>query len=237
MFQEQNSKAMSKTFNIYCDESTHLPNDGHPHMILGYVSIAANQMKLAKEQIKAIKAKHNYEGELKWTNVHEATLQMYVEIVEYFFMTDMQFRAVIVDKSQIDETRRDYTFNDFYFRMYYQLLHHKTDMENNYNVYIDIKDTCSNDKLRQLEEIIKWNTAIRRFQFVKSSESSFLQLADVIIGAINYNLRIEKGEIEGKVIAKRKIVEKIKGHNPFISLKCSTPLSNRKFNLFFISLK
>ena len=29
---------MSKTFNIYCDESTHLKNDGHPYMILGYVS-------------------------------------------------------------------------------------------------------------------------------------------------------------------------------------------------------
>ena len=229
--------AMSKTFSIYCDESTHLPNDGHPYMILGYVSIAANQIKMAKEQIKAIKEKHHYTGELKWTNVHEATLPMYIELLEYFFMTDIQFRAVIVDKSQIDENRPDYTFNDFYFRMYYQLLHHKTDMENSYNVYIDIKDTCSNDKVRRLEDMLKWNTAIRRFQFVKSSESSFLQLADVIMGAINYNLRIEKGEIEGKVIAKRKIVDKIKAHNPDISINRSTPLSNRKFNLFFISLK
>ena len=106
-----------------------------------------------------------------------------------------------------------------------------------YNVYIDIKDTCSNDKLRRLEELLKWNSAIRRFQFIKSTESYFLQMADVIMGAINYNLRIEKGEIEGKVIAKRKIVEKIKTHNPNISLSCSTPLSNKKFNLFFITLK
>lgn len=178
-----------------------------------------------------------FTGELKWTNVHEATLPMYIELIEYFFMTDIQFRAVIVDKSQIDENRPDYTFNDFYFRMYYQLLHHKTDLENNYNVYIDIKDTCSNDKLHHLEEMLKWNTAIRRFQFVKSSESSFLQLADVIMEAINYNLRVEIGEIEGKVIAKRKIVEKNKVYNPFVSLNHSTPLSNRMFNLFFISLK
>ena len=26
---------MSKTFNIYCDESTHLIHDGHPYMLLG----------------------------------------------------------------------------------------------------------------------------------------------------------------------------------------------------------
>ena len=33
-----------KTFNIYCDESTHLIRDNHPYMIYGYVSIASNQI-------------------------------------------------------------------------------------------------------------------------------------------------------------------------------------------------
>ena len=51
--------SMSKTFNIYCDESTHLINDRHPYMLLGYVSIAYPQIKMAREQIKAIKAMHN----------------------------------------------------------------------------------------------------------------------------------------------------------------------------------
>ena len=45
----------TKTFNIYCDESTHLIHDGHPYMLLGYVSIAFNQMDMAKAQIKEIK--------------------------------------------------------------------------------------------------------------------------------------------------------------------------------------
>lgn len=56
---------MSKTFNIYCDESTHLIHDGHPYMLLGYISIAYPQIKIAKEEIKAIKAKYNYKEELK----------------------------------------------------------------------------------------------------------------------------------------------------------------------------
>ncbi|MCG4767928.1 DUF3800 domain-containing protein [Bacteroides nordii] len=227
---------MSKTFNIYCDESTHLKNDGHPYMLLGYVSIAYPQIKMAREQIKAIKAKHNYEGELKWTNVHDATYPMYNELVDYFFMTDMKFRVVIVDKSQIDETRPEYTFNDFYFRMYYQLLHHLTDMENEYNVFFDIKDTCSHNKLHKLQEILKWNSSIRHFQFIRSHESYFVQLADILMGAINYNLRIEKGDVEGKVLAKRKIVDKIREHAN-ISLNRTTPLFKKKFNLFFISLK
>lgn len=38
-----------KTYNIYCDESTHLENDGQPYMIYGYVSIPYNEMALAKK--------------------------------------------------------------------------------------------------------------------------------------------------------------------------------------------
>lgn len=42
----------NKTFNIYCDESTHLPNDRCPYMIYGYVSVASNQIKMIREQLK-----------------------------------------------------------------------------------------------------------------------------------------------------------------------------------------
>jgi len=63
-----------------------------------------------------------------------------------------------------------------------------------------------------------------------------MQLADVLMGAINYNLRIQRGDISGKVIAKRKIVSKIEQHAN-ISLNTTTPLVKKKFNLFFISLK
>ncbi|MGP1625264.1 DUF3800 domain-containing protein [Prevotella koreensis] len=227
---------MNKTFNIYCDESTHLIHDGHPYMLLGYTSIAYPQIRIAKNEIKAIKTKHNYTEELKWTNVHEATYKVYAEIVDWFFMNDLEFRTVIVDKTQIDESRPDYTFNDFYFRMYFQLLHTKVDFQDTYNVYIDIKDSCSSEKLQTLKKIMNYNSSIGRFQFIRSHESVFIQLADVLMGAINYNLRIERGDVEGTVIAKRKLIEKIKKHSN-ISLNATTPLSRKKFNLFFITLK
>ena len=198
---------IEKTFNIYCDESTHLEHDGHPYMLYGYVSIASNQIKICKEQIKGIKEKYGYTGELKWVNIHDKTYQVYKELVEYFFMTDVQFKVVIADKTQIDESKPEYTFDDFYYRMYFQLLHHEIDLEHTYNIYFDIKDTCSQKRLHQLRDALKWNAAIKNFQFIKSHESVFVQLADVLMGAINYQLRIQRGDIEGKVIAKRKIVE------------------------------
>ena len=226
-----------KTFNLYCDESTHLPNDGCPYMIYGYVSVASNQIKMIREQLKAIKVKYNYSGEWKWTGIHEKTWQMYRELVEYFFsVSGLNFRAVIVRKSQIDESRVDYTFNDFYFKMYFQLLHHKADMSAIHNIYFDIKDTCSQQKLHKLKDILRYNTSIGNFQFIRSHESLFIQLADVLMGAINYNLRVLDGNIPGKVIAKRKIVEYIDSRVS-ISLTCTSPLSAQKMNLFYISLK
>lgn len=159
---------MNKTFNIYCDESTHMVHDGHPYMLLGCTSIAYTQIRMAKDAIKDIKKKHGYSDELKWTNVHEATYKVYAELIDWFFMNDMEFRAVVVDKSQIDEKREDYTFNDFYFRMYYQLLHHKMDMDYTYNIYMDIKDTCSSDKLERLKknngiQLFHWQVSVYTF--------------------------------------------------------------------------
>lgn len=225
-----------KTYNIYCDESTHLVHDGHPFMLLGYTSVAYPQIRIAKNEIKAIKTKYNYTEELKWTNVHDATYKVYAELIDWFFMNDLEFRAVVVDKSQIDESRAEYTFNDFYFRMYFQLLHTKVDFQNTYNIYMDIKDTCSSEKLEVLKRIMSYNSSINNLQFIRSHESVFIQLADVIIGAINYNLRIERNDVMGRVTAKRRLIDKIKKHSN-ISLNSTTPLSRKKFNLFFISLK
>lgn len=223
---------MSKTFNLYCDESTHLRNDHKPFLLIAYVSVAYNQLKQHKAHLKMLKAKHKVKGEVKWSSVSNSMYPYYAELIEYFFSNDLKFRAVIVDKAQIDEKREGFSYNDFYFRMYYQLLHHKIDMAYNYNIYFDIKDTRSQNKLQKLKEILQWNASIRSFQFIKSHESSLMQLTDLIMGAINYKLRND----EKKMIAKTKLIEKIESHCK-MPITRSTPKNADKFNLFFIDLK
>ncbi|HRX12125.1 MAG TPA: DUF3800 domain-containing protein [Draconibacterium sp.] len=221
-----------KTFNFYCDESTHLENDHFPFMVIGYVSAAWNQVKLHAQNILRLKQEHRYKGEIKWSKLSESNYTFYADLIDYFFATDLNFRAVIVDKSRIDNERLGFTYNDFYYRMYYQLLHHKINMEHTYNVYLDIKDTCSYEKIRKLRQILNVNYGnVRNLQFIHSHESALLQMTDVLMGAINYHLRGK-----GKVIAKHKIINKIEAHanRP---LNCSTPLGAEKFNLFFIELK
>lgn len=221
----------NRTFNLYCDESTHLENDGMPYMMIAYIGTPYNQLKHHKEAVSDLKKEHFFKGEVKWSNVSNAQYLFYNKLIEYFFATDLFFRAIIVKKAQIDNTRPGFTYDDFYFKMYYQLLHHKLSMEDTYNVYLDIKDTRSHKKIKKLKEILTYNAAIRNLQAVHSYEVSLMQLTDLIMGAINYRLRGMT-----KVIAKNKLVEKIEQECTG-SLDQSTPLNEHKFNRFFIDLK
>jgi hypothetical protein len=222
---------MSKTFNFYCDESTHLEYDGMPYMLISYVSCAYPQIKQHSEHIKMLKAKHKFKGEMKWSNISFSQYHFYADVIDYFFATDLQFRSVIVDKSQIDNSREDYTYASFYFKMYYQLISHKLDANNIYNIYLDIKDTNSQKKIAKLRDILNNNSNIRNLQFIKSYESYLLQITDLLMGAINYYIRGLN-----KVTAKNEIVERIQSHSK-IELTKSTPVFEDKFNLFYIDLK
>jgi hypothetical protein len=221
-----------KTFKFYCDESCHLENDKMPFMVLSYASVAYNQMKNHKERIKAIRKKHNVYTEIKWSKVSHSKYGFYSDIIEYFFETDLKFRALIINKEQISNGKYEQDYDDFYYKMYYQLLSHKLDMEHNYNVYLDIKDTLSAHKVNKLKEILNIKySSIRNLQNIHSHESIFMQITDLLMGAISYHLRGLD-----TVKAKTRLVEKIK-KSANHSLAGSTPLNDTKFNLFFIDLK
>lgn len=222
---------MSKTFNLYCDESTHLQYDGRPYMLISYVSCAYPQVKQHKEYFKLLKKKHKFKGEIKWSGVSKSQYPFYSDVIDYFFATDLKFRSVIVDKARIDENRDGFTYNDFYFKMYYQLIYQKICSEHNYNIYLDIKDTNSQVKIQKLGDILNHHYSIRNLQFIRSYESYLLQLSDLMMGAINYHIRGLN-----KVIAKNRLIEKIESHAN-IDLRHSTARNEEKFNLFYIELK
>ena len=221
-----------KTFNLYCDESCHIERDGKHFMLLGYIMVPYNQLQIHKEAIENIKHKHHYYGEIKWSKVAHAQGAFYDELTDYFFGSDLRYRAIVIDKSKIRNDDFDQDFDMFYYRMYYQLIYHKLDMAATYNIYLDIKDTLSRSKVRELREVLQVHySSIRNLQNIRSHESLFMQLADFLTGALNYNLNEES-----KVIAKRNVIERMKQHSQH-SLDCNTRKSADKFNLFFIELK
>ena len=222
-----------KTFNIYCDESCHLENDHKRFMLLGSISSAYNQVKRHTERINKLKEEHHFYGEIKWSNVSNSQLKFYKSLIDYFFDTDLRFRAVIVDKSKIHTGEFGQDFDTFYYKMYYYLLIHNKKSQYAYNVYLDIKDDLSAHKVQKLKQILNTQFGVfRNVQNIRSHESILLQLADFIMGGLSYNLNDENK----KVIAKMQIIERLRQHanQP---MDCSTRYEESKFNLFFIELR
>lgn len=221
----------NKTFNIYCDESCHIQHDHKPFMFLGSISSAYNQVKMHTGQINELKRKHHFYAEIKWTGVSKSKIHFYKELVDYFFATDLKFRVIGVEKSKIRHDDFDKSYDDFYYTMYYYLLNHNINSMHSYNVYLDIKDTLSANKVNRLKDILNTKFGVfRNVQNIRSQESILMQLADFMMGAISYLHNDEKKLNPAKV----QIIEKIK-HHAKDALSCTN--YSQKLNLFFIELK
>ena len=90
---------MTTEYNVYCDESCHLENDGQKAMVLGAVWCPKEKRLEIAERIREIKQKHGLERdfEIKWTKVSPSKLAFYQDIVDYFFDDDdLHFRGLVV---------------------------------------------------------------------------------------------------------------------------------------------
>jgi len=221
----------NKTFNVYCDESCHLENDHKEFMFLGCVSSAFNQVKQHTEIINEIKKKHNFYAEIKWTNASNSKLYFYYDLIDYFFASDLRFRIVGINKSKINCSAFTQTYDDFYYKMYYTLLNHKVNSQFKYNVYLDIKDSLSANKVKKLKEIlnIRYSCSFRNIQNIHSNESVLLQLADLFIGAISHLKNVNNSNN-----VKTKIIYKIQKRT---NLDLSATNYSDKFNIFYIDLQ
>lgn len=204
-------------------------------MTLGYIACTTSKVREANVAIRELKEKHGLKNdcEVKWTKVSKGMLELYKDLMDYFFQSDfLQFRCVVANKEGLDYERYNITHDDWYYRMYYLLLGKSLAEYNKYNIYIDIKDTCSQQKVNKLKEVLNnsyydfSSSMIMKVQQIHSHEVELLQLNDLLIGAIGYcNNGLSSSEAKMDVI---EILRKYSG----LSLLNSSPLSDKKFNIF-----
>ena len=228
-------------YNIYCDESCHLEHDKEKVMVIGGIKCPKSRRKIIINDIYTIKEEFNIPkmAEIKWNKVSNCNLEYFKKIVDLFLDTqDLQFRAVVVDKTKLNHEQYGQTHNEFYYKMYYYCLIRLVDTQAENYIYIDKKDTKGTNKIRKLKEIISRKnhdfdqSKIARIQCVNSAELPILQLTDLLIGAVGYHNR----EIVNPSEAKLELVRYIQSRTNY-SLERSTYPSEQKFNLFFISLQ
>lgn len=227
---------MADLFNIYCDESCHLEHDGIPVMVLGAVWCPATHVRIAARRIGEIKAAYGLPRhfEVKWTKVSPAQQAFYLELVDSFFEDEhLHFRGLMIpDKGKLDHARFLQSHDDWYYKMFFRLLDPIINPIHCHRVFLDIKDTKSEQKRGKLEEVLRnanrdrAGEIIRCVQQVRSHEVALMQLTDLFIGAIGYHVRGLHANA-----AKLAIIKRIRQHGR-LSLNLSTWLGERKFNLF-----
>jgi hypothetical protein len=115
--------------------------------------------------------------------------------------------------------------------MYFELLSKIFDPQQSYYIYIDMKDTRGGIKVKKLHEVLCNDMydferkIIKHVQEVRSEEVPVLQLADLLMGALQFNRRDLHSD------AKNRLVERIKERSGFDFSK-STLVKEPKFNIF-----
>lgn len=223
-------------FNVYCDESCHLENDHQKVMVLGAVTCPRSKAREISTRLRELKVRAGLspDFEIKWTKVSPARTDFYLSVVDYFFDDDdLSFRALVVpDKSRLDHDGFRQTHDDFYYKMYFDMLKVLFDPACGYRLYLDIKDSRSNEKTRKLHEVLA-NSAydfkrqiVRGIDLVRSEHVQQVQLADLLIGAVSY---LHRGL--GSNSAKTSLLRRMQERSQY-SLLRSTLLRSRKVNLF-----
>lgn len=231
---------MSKIYNVYCDESCHLRHDGINDMVIGAIWCEQQQVKKVNCDIRDIKGKYGIApgSELKWTKVAPVKKDVYEELINYFFDNPwLHFRCIVIpEKNDLDHMRFCQTHDDWYYKMYFDMLKGVFSSADIYEIYIDIKDTHSNQKVKKLEEVSRnsiydfTGESIKRIQPIRSDEVQLMQLVDVLIGAVMYQNR-RFPEEHKKSETKLGLIELIKKRSGF-ELTKTTLLREDKFNIF-----
>lgn len=230
--------------NIYCDESCYLEHDHKKYMVMGAIKCPKQERKQICIDIRKIKQKYgiNKLQEIKWTKISHKKIELYKELINYFFDNNhLTFRAVIVDKDKINHEKFNQTHNTFYYKVYYQLLCRVINPQKENYIYLDIKDTKSSRKIKELKKCLAYGMYdfnmkhVNNIQSINSRESELLQLCDILIGAIGYTNRNDDKK-QNHSLAKEMIVNLISNRSGY-NLKQTTFLSEEKFNLFFMELQ
>lgn len=225
-------------YNVYCDETSHLKINKGDYMVIGAVYLPKNKVKNVNKYLNNLKIKHGLAptDELKWNLIKNSSVELYETVLQYFFdgNNDIKFRAIAINKKEINNDLYNQTDNDFYHKMYYQMLEYIINPGNSYNIYPDIKDSDSYYKHQKVLEYLRFKKkdinkkTIKKIQPIHSEEAILLQLTDILIGALAYynNYYNEQNKNENKNKILNLLIDNF-------NISDTTPLNYTKFNILY----
>ena len=229
--------------HIYCDESRQTADR---YMVIGGLITMRENEEAFMQAMSLYRQSNNMNSELKWTKVSNQKLNEYLALTDLFFSVNraFHFKAIVVDTQEMDN--RHYNKGDaelgFYKMMYQFLLH-------SFGEYLQPEDRCvifldqrttSKYKLSTLCAILnnglrkKYNFSVppvKNMQALDSKSSDFIQVADVIMGAIGYEMNGAHTRTDAKH-SKVLLAEYIAKKAGLVNLQQPTPRSQRHFSIW-----
>jgi hypothetical protein len=238
-----NTSPPGRFLHIYCDESRQTADR---YMVLGGLITLREHEEAFQKAMLLYRQSNQMWAELKWTKVSDQKINEYFALMDLYFSLNrsFHFKAIVIDTQEVDHRR--YNKNDselgFYKLMYQFLLH-------SFGAYLTPMDQCiihldqrttSKYKLSTLCAILNnglkkkyglSNQPIRNIQGLNSKDSDFIQVADILMGAIGYEMNGAHTRTNAKK-AKILLAEMIARKAGLVNLQQPTPRSFRHFSIW-----
>jgi hypothetical protein len=229
--------------HIYCDESRQTADR---YMVIGGLIARREDCPLFEQAMQLYRHSQNMYSELKWTKVSDQKLSEYQALIDLFFSFNraIHFKSIVIDTQEMDNRR--FNQNDpelgFYKLMYQFLLH-------SFGAYLQTRDravihldqrTTSRYKLSTLCAILNnglhkkyphLHQPIRNIQATDSKKSDLIQVADVLMGAIGYEMNGAHVRTEAKR-SKVALAEMIASKAGLLNLQQPTPYRQKHFSIW-----
>jgi len=201
-----------KTCFCFLDETGLIHSEQDKFFALGILKCSEPQ-KLYN-RIRKIRRYHRYNEELKWANLdRKIRFDIAREFFNIFLQEDAKFNCIILNKTELD-------FNKYYNNNLYKVYRNFTITllkliigKNPEEVVILLADDYFTPDGTDMEVTIKKfiNNHYQRFVVagacqINSKSSDLLQLTDLILGAILYDLKKKEGLITAQNTYKRKFL-------------------------------
>jgi hypothetical protein len=224
------------SYEIYCDESRQeLFYDKEKarigYTLIGGIWLEADSRQRLKDEIRKVRVKHDLYSEFKWVKVSPNRLPFYTDIIDLFFREEaFRFRTIVLKNDELDKVKfHEGDAELMFYKFYYQLIKHWLSDGNAYRVFVDMKTNREKDRLPTLLKYLSLSNLssdVKSVQALPSSEVDFLQVADLLIGAVG-----SKFNGDGTSCAKLELIsslEKLLGR----PLNKPTSCDCNKFNVF-----
>lgn len=229
--------------HIYCDESRQTADR---YMVLGGIIALREDEDAFQKAMQLFRQSNNMRAEFKWTKVSDQKIKEYTALMDLYFSLSrsFHFKAIVVDTQELDHRR--YNKNDpelgFYKLMYQFLLY-------SFGAYLTPFDQCvihldqrttSKYKLSTLCAVLNnglnkkyglANKPVRNIQGLDSKNSDFIQVADILMGAIGYEMNAAHTRTHTKQ-AKVALAEYIAHKAGLLNLQQPTPRNSRHFSIW-----